>query len=272
MQVAQRRVVEALEDASPNPRDAAHADVAFRVTGLASGHEGMGEHDRTGVATGEVATNPAHCLGEGGLVRARAQPPPGPNGVGVEVGNPVDGDLAVVVAHQDRGADRVGTGADEHTRRVDQLGAEPEALSGVVVAAGDHDLGPRPGQPGERLVGKPDSVDRRQRTVIDVACHHDQIHTLRGDDSQQMVDVRSLVSEHALPVEGPPEMPVGGVEDAHTTNLGEGTDSTANPRRRSAACAPAQPWKVSENSTLPASSMPASSTLSSSWSDEVGSR
>ncbi len=91
----------------------------------------------------------------------------------------------------------------------------------------------RPGgrQPGQRLVGQPDRVDVRQRAVVDVARDHHQVDLLRLDDLEQVVDVRSLVAEHALPVEGPPEVPVGGVEDAHTATLGAGTDSAGLARR-----------------------------------------
>ena len=84
------------------------------------------------------------------------------------------------------------------------------------------------------LVGQPDRVDVGERAVVDVPGNHHEVHALRGHHVEQVVHVGSLVREHALPVEGPPEVPVGGVEDAHTTNLEGGADSPAYPRRRPA--------------------------------------
>ena len=139
--------------------------------------------------------------------------------VGVEVGQAVDGDRTVVVVEQDGGADGGGVGADVDAGGVDQPGAEAEPLGGVVVAAGDHHPRAGRGQPGEGLVGQADRVDRRQRPVVDVAGDHDQVDPLALDDVEQVVDVRRLVLEHALAVEGPPEVPVGGVEDAHGTTV-----------------------------------------------------
>ena len=58
----------------------------------------------------------------------------------------------------------------------------------------------------------------RQRPVVDVAGHHDEVDPLGGDDLEQVVDVRRLVGEHPLTVERPAEVPVGGVEDAHAVD------------------------------------------------------
>ncbi len=109
---------------------------------------------------------------------------------------------------------------------------KPSRLGGVVVAAGEHDPGAGGGEPGEGLVGQPDRVDVRQRPVVDVAGDDDQVDPLGVDDLQQVVDVRRLVAEHALAVERPAEVPVGGVEDAHAPDLGGATDSPSHPRRR----------------------------------------
>ena len=112
---------------------------------------------------------------------------------------------------------------------VDEAGAEAESLGGVVVAAADHDLGPRSGQPHQGLVRQAYGVDRRECAVVDVAGDHDEVDALGLDHLEQVVDVRSLVPEHAFPVEGPPEVPVGGVEDAHETTVGAAADTTREP-------------------------------------------
>ncbi|CUR60091.1 hypothetical protein NOCA270074 [metagenome] len=151
--------------------------------------------------------------------------------IGIEVGQTVDRDRAVLVVEQHRRADGVGAGADEHPRCVDQVGAEAEALGGVVVAAGDDHLRPRARESGEALVGEPNGVDRGEGPVVDVSGHDHEVDTLGLDHLQEVVDVRSLVAEQILSVEGPPQMPVRAVKDAHMTNLGDGTDSTAYPRR-----------------------------------------
>ena len=136
--------------------------------------------------------------------------------VGVEVGQAVDGDRAVVVARAATGVPTVGASVRMWTPAASiSREPKPEPLGGVVVAAGDHHAGAGRGQPGERLVGQVDRVDRRQRPVVDVTGDDDQVDALALDDVEQVVDVRRLVLEHALPVEGPPEVPVGGVEDAH---------------------------------------------------------
>ena len=106
---------------------------------------------------------------------------------------------------------------------------KPSRWARVVVAAGDHDLGPRGGQPHQGLVGQPDGVDRGERPVVDVAGDHDEVDALGLDHLEQVVDVRSLVPEHALAVEGSPEVPVGGVEDAHETTVGATADTTREP-------------------------------------------
>ena len=137
-----------------------------------------------------------------------------------------------------------GVGADEDPGGVDEPGAEAEPLGGVVVAAGDDDLRPRRGQPRERLVGQPDRVDLGQRPVVDVAGDHDEVDPLRLDHLEQVVDVRRLVAEHPLTVERPPEVPVGGVEDAHGTNLGRGADTRCGPTPN-AVEVPAGPGAVS---------------------------
>ena len=98
-----------------------------------------------------------------------------------------------------------------------------------MVAAGQHHLGPRAGQPDQRLVGQPHRVDLRQRPVVDVTGDDDEVDPLGLDDLEQVVDVRRLVREHPLAVERPAQVPVGGVEDAHVTTVGADADTTREP-------------------------------------------
>ena len=75
------------------------------------------------------------------------------------------------------------------------------------------------GQPGEGLVGQPDRVDVGERPVVDVAGDDHDVDLLALHDLEQVVDERGLVRRACPPVEGPAQVPVGGVEDAHATNL-----------------------------------------------------
>ena len=151
---------------------------------------------------------------------------------GVEVGQAVDRDGSVLVGQLDGRADRGGVGADEHAGRVDQPRAEPEPLGGVVVAAGQHHLGARAGEPHQRLVGQPDGVDLGERAVVDVTGDDHEVDPLGLDHLEQVVDVRRLVREHPLAVERPAQVPVGGVEDAHETTVGADADTTREPTPR----------------------------------------
>ena len=112
---------------------------------------------------------------------------------------------------------------------------KPEPLGRVVVARRQHHPGARGGQPGERLVGQSYGVDVRQRAVVDVARDDHEVDPLRLDHLDQVVDEGRLVLEHAHAVERAPQVPVGGVEDPHRTNLGTTTDTTSAPRRSGVA-------------------------------------
>ena len=119
--------------------------------GCGAGDERVGQHDRPGAGAGGRGRR-----GPGASPR-RARPrgsgagsPHGSrDGVGVEVGDAVDRDRRRARRRAGPGVPTVaGVGADEDAGGVDQPGAEAEPLRGVVVAAGDHDLRARGGQPG----------------------------------------------------------------------------------------------------------------------------
>ncbi len=231
MEVAQRDVVDTVEQTGRHPGHPADADVALGLAGLAAGDERVRQHHRprAGGAEGEVAAYSAEGLGQRGLVGAHRQRPGLGERQGVEVGQAVDRDGSVLVGQLDGCADRGGVGADEHAGRVDQPRAEPEPLGGVVVAAGQHHLGARAGEPHQRLVGQPDGVDLGERAVVDVTGDDHEVDPLGLDHLEQVVDVRRLVREHPLAVERPAQVPVGGMEDAHETTVGADADTTREP-------------------------------------------
>ena len=95
------------------------------------------------------------------------------------------------------------------------------------------------GQSGQCLVGEPDGVHVGECAVVHVARDDHQVDALRGDHVEQVVDVRRLVLEHADTMERASQVPVGGVEYPHRSNLGSTTDRTAEARlRRSGRSAP----------------------------------
>ena len=242
MEVAERDVVDAVEDAGGDAGDPTHADVALGVARLGAGDERVREDDRAGPAHGRVGPHPAHGLLERGLVGPDGEAPRLGHGVRVEVGDAVHRHGPVVVGEQHGRADAGGVGPQVDAGGVDQPGAEAEPQRGVVVAAGEHHAGAGAGQPGQGVVGQPHGVDRRQRAVVDVAGDHHGVDPLALDHLEQVVDEGSLVRQHAFAVEGPAQVPVGGVEQAHVTNLGPTTDTRPEPTperlRCSGRCAP----------------------------------
>jgi hypothetical protein len=132
----------------------------------------------------------------------------------------------VGVLQQDRSADLLPAGAEEDPGGVGEPGVEPEPDLRVMVAAGDHDLGAGGRESREGLVGELDGVHRWQRPVVDVSGDHYQVDVLVRDRLEEVVDESSLDRQEPFPVEGAAQVPVGGVEDAHTRTLGGRTDSS----------------------------------------------
>ena len=192
-----------------------------RVAGQPARHERVGQHDGPAPAgAAEVGAHASHRLGERRLVGAGREPPRLVQRLRVEVGDAVDRDRPVGVLEQHRRADRRRVRADVDTGSVEEPGAEAEPLGGVVVARDEHDPGTRRSQPRERLVREPDGVDVGERAVVDVTRDDHQVDALGRDDLEQVVDVRRLVLEHADAMERASQVPVGGVEDPHRSNLG----------------------------------------------------
>ena len=208
--------------------DAAHRDVALALAGQSARDERVRQHDRPGArrAGGEVGADAVHRRRHHGLVGAGRQVPGAGEDVGLEVGDAVDGDRAVLVVEQHGLVDATGVGAQVDPGEVDQPGVEAEAAAGVVVARGDHHPCSGGAQPVKGLVGQLDGVDGGQCPVVDVAGHDHEIDLLGLDRLDQVVDVRRLRGEEVLAVERPAQVPVGGVQDAHASTLGVGADRT----------------------------------------------
>ena len=76
----------------------------------------------------------------------------------------------------------------------------------------------------ERVVGERDRVDGGKGTVVDVARHDHEVDLFGLDGLDQVVDVRRLHREEVLAVERPAQVPVGGVQQAHGSKVGERAD------------------------------------------------
>ena len=70
-----------------------------------------------------------------------------------------------------------------------------------------------------------DGVGGRHRPVVDVAGDQDRVDGLGAHRLDEVVHELRLGVQQPHLVEGPPQVPVGGVEEAHVSRLGEPGDS-----------------------------------------------
>ncbi len=145
----------------------------------------------------------------------------------LQVGQPVHGDLAVLVAEQHRVGERLGPGAQVDAGRVDQRAVDPEPARGVVVAADQDDPGAGRAQPGECVLEQRHRVHRRNRPVVDVARDQHRVHPLRARRLDQVVEEAGLRLPQVGAVQRPPEVPVRGVQEAHGKDVANSPDIRA---------------------------------------------
>ena len=81
-----------------------------------------------------------------------------------------------------------------------------------MVAAGQHNFGAGPGEAHQGVIQQADDVDARQCAVIDVPGDEDDVDALFPDKGHELVDEGALGIQHADAVEGPAQVPVGGVQ------------------------------------------------------------
>ena len=108
--------------------------------------------------------------------------------------------------------------------------AKPSRLGRVVVAAGQDHLGTRGAQAHQRVVQQGHRVDGGQRPVVDIAGHQHDVDPLGRHDLDQVVQEASLGIVQPDPVEGPPQVPVRGVDQPHVS---ESTSAAATLPRTS---------------------------------------
>ena len=152
-------------------------------------------------------------------------------GVGVEVGQGVDVQpvAAVGAGDDDRPVDVGDAGADGQAL-AQEIGGEAEAPGGVVVAGGEDDAGDV-AQAAQGLVQEADGVGGRDGAVVDVPGHDDGVHGLGAGEFDEVVGEDGVgVVEHSA-VEGPTQVPVGGVQDPHGRSLSCGARIPPGPER-----------------------------------------
>ena len=228
VQVAQRDVVEPVEDVGGDRLHSPDRDRTFRPAGDRADHEGMRQHHRPGPrgSTGEVAAGLRHGAGQHLLVAARGrQIPRAAHQIRFEIGHGIKGDGAVRVGQQHRLARPPGGGPQVQPAGREKFGERAEPRRGVVVAGDRHDGDPGGADPAQDPGGALHRLRGRHRPVVQVARDEHDVHLVRGGEIGHRTQHRFLVGQQALAMEGPTEVPVGGVHHAHGVTVGGGSDS-----------------------------------------------
>src|SRR5699024_11106995 len=116
----------------------------------------------------------------------------------------------------------------------EERGGEAEAGGGVVVAGGEDDAGEL-GEPQQGVGEEVDDGDGRDRAGVHVAGDEDGVDALPADHLDEVVEEGSLVLDEVDPVQGAPQVPVRGVQDAHGPTVTAATDIAVEPPRGGAS-------------------------------------
>ncbi|SCD60666.1 hypothetical protein GA0115246_103703 [Streptomyces sp. SolWspMP-sol7th] len=130
-----------------------------------------------------------------------------------EVGQPVEGDLAVRVAQHDGLPALGGPGPQVDPGAAEQPGADTEAPRGIVVPRDEHGGHAERGEPVQRLVVQLDGGQRGHRPVVHVPGHDDGLDVPLPHRRHEVVEEGGLRVEQRHPVQRAPEVPVGGVQN-----------------------------------------------------------
>ena len=192
--------------------------------------ERVGEHHRAGArAEEEVGADAVHRRGQHGLVAARASPQPQlePGDLRLEEGQAVDrrrrrARRRAGPARRARGvaARTCRPAADSSPENVPSRRAE-SWLPGVRTTAA-----PARRSRADHPVEHAGRVGRGHGAVVDVTGDHDDVDRFGGDHRGQAAEHGLLLGEQVGAVQGPADVPVGGVQQPHGRNVGGGTDRT----------------------------------------------
>ena len=221
--VTEGDVVHTVEGKQGHDIETALLDIALEVRGgLDAGREAVRDRHRPSAAGGVVDADDVHRTAK----RIGLRTHPGPHRTherGFEVRDAVEVHRTVLVRHRDRLADRRRVGA--HVDAVaQQRRLEAEPRRGGVVAAGDDDLRAGVGQCPQRLGQQRVAGGGRRRGIEDVARHDDHVDRVGADLFGERLEHTPQRIERRMTVEGPPDVPVGGMQDAHGSTVGAAAD------------------------------------------------
>src|SRR5262249_14705639 len=107
----------------------------------------------------------------------------------------------------------------------EELRPEAEPLGRIVVAADRNDRHAElPGHPPEKIREQLHRLDRRHRSVVDVAGQDQRVRALVVADRDQLVEGVALIVEERDLAESLAQVPVGGVNDPHAPTLAPWSD------------------------------------------------
>jgi hypothetical protein len=214
--VTQRDVVGlSAEHVRMNRADPADADVALGLAGGPAGDERMSHHHGTTGPGHRVAAYPVHRRPQHRRMGTFLRPQPVGSHGRLKVGHRVDIDIL----DRHRRPHRAQTGPDVKPRPGQKLRGEAQANRRVVVAAGQHDDRAGIDEPGDSVREELHRVGGRQCPVVDVARDEHGVNAFRFDHLYEMIQVEGLGIQQPHPVEGPSEMPVRGMYEAHARRL-----------------------------------------------------
>ena len=152
MQVAQGHIADPVEHLGRGVADPADADLALGLAGRPAGDEGMGhDDDAVQAARGGVGADALSEHAQHGRVRA-LDLQLRDDRVGQDERDAVHAHLPGLVGEKDRIGDLLDRGAQVDPGLGEDLTGVLQAHGAVVVAAGDHQRDPRPGEGRERPV------------------------------------------------------------------------------------------------------------------------
>ena len=230
VEVAEGDVIHPGEHGGGSVPDATDAQVAFGLADdsrTAAPDEGVRGHERAHVASvGNVGTHAVHGRVEHGRVRAL-----GSEGFAVqvrlEIGDAVRRKHHSIGTLDDQGApDVVDRRAQVQARLREQRPGETQAGRRVVIARGDeHRAGARDAD--DSLFPERDRRERWHGSVVDVAGDHHEVDLLALDEPDEPRHEGAMLLQDVDPVEGPAQVPVGGVKHAHAGRLAAHPDIRA---------------------------------------------
>ena len=230
--VAQGDVVDAVEARQRHDIEAPLADLALHARSrLDAGGEAVRDHDAACRMLLQVGPHEGHGMVDGiGLRAHHGARPHVADDARFEVRDAVEAHGSVRIVDHDGVVEcqRVG----EH---VDALTQEPrlesEACRRVVVAAGDDHVRAGVGEAAQRVAEERVARRRRCRGIEDVTGDDHDVDVVLAHLLDEVLQHATQRIERRVTVEGSPDVPVGGVQDAHADRVDRPSDTVVEALR-----------------------------------------